>query len=137
MKSHADVFSAQKLSFVVFDNIDMTVSRCAEDQLAMIFRKFCKQSDTQVVVTARTWHPILKNMRKRLLNPLLLIGNFLEAALYGKMNIQVQFNLEAAKLDFVYGKYLLNAMTHGFLINFDDYHLQNTSNLCPPTPNAC
>lgn len=88
----------------------MIISRCEKDQLATIFNKFCKQSNdgvdmtTQVVVTARTWHPILKNMHKRLLNPLLLIGNFLEAALYGKMNIQVQFNLEAEKLNFVYRK---------------------------------
>lgn len=109
MKSHADVFSAQMLSFFVFDNVDMIISRYGEEQLVTIFRKFCKRREdsddmTQVVVTARTWHPALKRMRERMREPLLLIGNFLEAALYGNMHIQVQCTFEAKKMDLVQGK---------------------------------
>lgn len=100
----------QKLLFFVFDNVDMVISRYGEEQLATIFKRFCqlnKDSDelnTQVVVTARTWHPALKRMRERMLNPLLLIGNFLEAALYGNMSIQVLCNFEAQKIELVQGE---------------------------------
>lgn len=111
MKSHSDVFTAQKLTFFVFDNADMIINRYGEEQLVTIFKKFCnrgqKSSDvtTQVVATARTWHPALKRMRERILNPLLLIGNFLEAALYGNMDIQVVCNFQAKKMDLVHGEY--------------------------------
>lgn len=94
----------------MFDNADMIISRYGEEQLVTVFKKFCKQREdnddmTQVVVTARTWHPTLKRMRERMREPLLLIGNFLEAALYGNMNIQVQCTFEAKKMDLVRGKY--------------------------------
>lgn len=111
MKSHSDVFSVQKLSFFVFDNVDMVIDRYGEKQLVTIFKKFCNQSKdnnditTQVVITARTWHSALKRMRELIPNPLLLIGNFLEAALYGNMNIQVMCRFESNKLDLLNGEF--------------------------------
>lgn len=117
MKSHSDVFCAQKLSFFVFDNADMIISRYGEEQLATIFKKFCTQDKgnhdmpTLVVATARTWHPALQRMRERMSNPLLLIGNFLEAARYGNMDIQVLCNFGAKKIDLVHGECPLNYLT--------------------------
>lgn len=110
MRLHSEAFAAQKLSFFVFDNADMIINRHGKENVVRIFKKFCKQNVddgemvTQVVITARTWQSTLQFMRDRIPNPLLLIGNFMEAAMYGNMNIQINLNLAVNKLEMARGE---------------------------------
>lgn len=86
--------------FFAFDNIDIIAGHYGADIVQTFYKKFCgeKNAETQVVVTSRTWNPILTKFIKNIRNPMLLIGSALEAALYGELKIDLQISTGNGKL---------------------------------------
>lgn len=104
------MFSVQKIMAFVFDNVDVIANQHGTECISNIFKKFCSRSAshggeaTKVIVTSRTWHPLLKKMVVRLNNPVLMIGNFMEAALYGNLRICLEIKREEEKMKALKGK---------------------------------
>lgn len=108
MKTNASLFSKGKIRCFVFDNIDLIFEQYQNECIA-IYKEFCKSKTNdekciQVVVTSRTWHKFLANILRNISNPLLLIGNFLEAAMYASMKICLEFTHKAQKCEKILSK---------------------------------
>lgn len=83
------------------------------DSFTSILSKFNVFNDTtndipiQAIVTARSWHPALKLFVKCPSNPLLCIGAYIEAAVYGRTKISLNLISEQDKLRKVVCKYIV------------------------------
>lgn len=62
----------------------------------------------QTVATSREWYPDLLNFVTSTLNPLLIIGNYIEAYFYARPTFDIQFSQESRKIDSVLGKWRPN-----------------------------
>lgn len=97
---------SQKHIALVFDNIDMLVSQHGTENLLKVFNKFYskKVNDaTQLILTARAWCPNLRKIIRHFHIPALVIGNFLEAALYGNLKITLEIKLKSEKINCLIG----------------------------------
>ncbi|KAI8126831.1 putative ATP-dependent RNA helicase BoYb [Lucilia cuprina] len=106
------LFDAERLQHIVIDDMDIMLSRSQEDfqnAIRIIF-KMAKKSKfekltPQLIVTSRDWdRPMVKLIRKSN-QPLLLIGDFLEAAVYGHATLSVKLKSSVEKNDTIL-KYL-------------------------------
>lgn len=75
-----------KLKCIAFENLDSIMVNHAEIITNIIapelcLRKSCKEP-RQIIVTSRTWTKTLKSFLNDKLDPVLLIGNYFEAAQY-------------------------------------------------------
>lgn len=100
------LFDAERLQHIVIDDMDIMLSRSREDfenawrilYKLTIKTKFKKLSP-QLIVTSRDWDgPMVKLIRK-CSQPLLLIGDFLEAAVYGQATLSVKLKSSGEKND--------------------------------------
>lgn len=97
------------MSFV-FDNIDMLAKQYGFEKIELIFEKCCLKNPNnmkQVIITARTWQSNIRRIIPRIENAALIFGNFVEAAIYGKLNIKLIIRNDN-KIDSMFGKYEIN-----------------------------
>ncbi|XP_067639600.1 putative ATP-dependent RNA helicase TDRD12 isoform X2 [Eurosta solidaginis] len=90
----------ERLKHLVIDDLDLMLSR-AQDDVEMVLKTFFKLSKLsknsipallpwQLVVTTRDWDSLLVALMRKSNEPLLLIGDFLEAAVYGRVMISIK-----------------------------------------------
>lgn len=91
MKKYPYIFDKERIEHFVIEDIDLILSR-HKDLCIEIIKTFCnfsKEMNTQIVVTSRTWHEILRQFITNIPNILLLIGNYVEASRYAKSKISL------------------------------------------------
>lgn len=91
-----------KLKLIAFENADVLQENHPKMYLDVVQRLCVRNEENvlrQIVVTARTWKNDLKKFFKIAPNPLLLIGNYMEAALYADMQIEIPFYSSECKMD--------------------------------------
>ncbi|XP_065362954.1 putative ATP-dependent RNA helicase SoYb [Calliphora vicina] len=108
------LFDAERIQHIVIDDMDIMMSRSQQDleNASRILFKMAKKSkfeklSPQLIVTSRDWdRPMVKLIRKSN-QPLLLIGDFLEAAVYGQATLSVKLKSSAEKNDTIL-KFIIN-----------------------------
>ncbi|XP_017480966.1 PREDICTED: putative ATP-dependent RNA helicase TDRD12 isoform X2 [Rhagoletis zephyria] len=92
----------ERLKHFVIDDLDLMLSRSQDDietvlKTFFIMSKRSGNKDTaqanlawQLVVTSRDWDSLLVALMRKSNQPLLLIGDFLEAAVYGRVMISIK-----------------------------------------------
>lgn len=93
----------------VFDNIDMLDNQYGVEKLQLIFKTFCtsnQKNTKQVIITSRTWYSNIRQIIPHIKNVALIIGNFLEAAIYGNLKTKLILRNEN-KADSIIGKFLI------------------------------
>uniref|UniRef100_A0A1A9W0T4 Probable ATP-dependent RNA helicase spindle-E n=1 Tax=Glossina brevipalpis TaxID=37001 RepID=A0A1A9W0T4_9MUSC len=98
------LFDAKRLRRVVIDDIDIILSRAPEDfQTALkTILKMCRKPKAktlkaQIVVTSRCWDFWFVKLMRLSDQPLLLIGDFLEATIYGRVELSVKLRSKLEK----------------------------------------
>uniref|UniRef100_A0A1A9WKS7 Probable ATP-dependent RNA helicase spindle-E n=1 Tax=Glossina brevipalpis TaxID=37001 RepID=A0A1A9WKS7_9MUSC len=124
-----DLFDAERLKRIVIDDMDLILSRASEDfeiALKTLFT-MCKKTEAktlaiQVIVTSRSWNDWFIKILRLLNHPLLLIGDFLEAAVYGKVELSIILRSKLEK----------NEVIRGFLQKYNEsiYVNNRTMILC-------
>lgn len=86
-----NLISKARLKCIVIDSMDEIVTRCP-DNFNLVLRSFRSftTKDTQLIVTSRDWDGRVMDMIQNTLNPLLVIGDFLEAAVYAQTTISIK-----------------------------------------------
>uniref|UniRef100_A0A1A9VMX4 RNA helicase n=1 Tax=Glossina austeni TaxID=7395 RepID=A0A1A9VMX4_GLOAU len=99
----SNLFNPERLKRIVIDDLDLILSRALDDfELALkALLTICKKTEAttlaaQVVVTSRSWNDWFIKLLRLSNQPLLLMGDFLEAAVYGKAKLSI---LLRAKLE--------------------------------------
>lgn len=105
MKDCTFLLNNTKLKFVAFENIDCIYAK-HEDICKEIIQKVCsiKMNPIQMIITSCTWQPFLRRLIDD--EKVLIIGNFLEAAMYARVNISLEFRESDKKLDKTYGEFI-------------------------------
>ncbi|XP_018802414.1 PREDICTED: uncharacterized protein LOC108977261 isoform X2 [Bactrocera latifrons] len=87
----------ERLKHLVVDDLDLMLSRSQNDielVLKTLFKLSKRSKDAalpwQLVVTSRDWDSLLVALMRKSNQPLLLIGDFLEAAVYGRVMISIK-----------------------------------------------
>lgn len=87
----------ERLKHLVIDDLDLMLSRSQNDielVLKTLFKLSKRGKDSamawQLVVTSRDWDSLLVALMRKSNQPLLLIGDFLEAAVYGRVMISIK-----------------------------------------------
>lgn len=88
----ANAIKSEKLKCIAFENLDCIMKKHA-DICNDIIKELCvKKGDVrQIIVTSRTWKPFLgKFMNEKVMaaDSVLIIGNYLEAALWGGVSLE-------------------------------------------------
>ncbi|KAL9914792.1 putative ATP-dependent RNA helicase TDRD12 [Glossina fuscipes] len=98
------LFDAKRLKRIVVDDIDLLLSRASEDFQTALKALFtmCKKSETktlnaQMVVTSRCWDFWFVKLMRLANQPLLLIGDFLEASVYGRVEHSIKLRSKLEK----------------------------------------
>uniref|UniRef100_A0A1B0G377 RNA helicase n=1 Tax=Glossina morsitans morsitans TaxID=37546 RepID=A0A1B0G377_GLOMM len=101
--NQSDLFNPERLKRIVIDDLDLILSRALDDfePALKALLTICKKTEattlaTQVVVTSRSWNDWFIKLLRLSNQPLLLMGDFLEAAVYGKAKLSI---ILRAKLD--------------------------------------
>lgn len=97
------LITMKRLSHLVIEEADEVLAKHSghTEQLlhlvqSMLHNRLCSRS-VQLIATSKSWTVPLETLMKRLYNlPLICIGNYLEAALYGRANINMHF-LESSR----------------------------------------
>uniref|UniRef100_A0A0A1WUC7 RNA helicase n=1 Tax=Zeugodacus cucurbitae TaxID=28588 RepID=A0A0A1WUC7_ZEUCU len=90
----------ERLKHLVIDDLDLMLSRSQAD-IELVLKSLFKLSKPskgsakaaaiwQLVVTSRDWDSLLVALMRKSNQPLLLIGDFLEAAVYGRVMISIK-----------------------------------------------
>uniref|UniRef100_A0A1I8NZG2 RNA helicase n=1 Tax=Stomoxys calcitrans TaxID=35570 RepID=A0A1I8NZG2_STOCA len=100
------LFDSERLKHIVIDDMDIMLSRSHEDfeTAARIVFKLSKKSkfntlQPQLIVTSRDWDGVMIRLMRKSNQPLLLIGDFLEAAVYGRATLSVKLKSSVEKND--------------------------------------
>uniref|UniRef100_A0A1A9Z0L2 Probable ATP-dependent RNA helicase spindle-E n=1 Tax=Glossina pallidipes TaxID=7398 RepID=A0A1A9Z0L2_GLOPL len=98
------LFDAKRLKRIVIDDMDLMLSRAPEDfQIALkTLFTMCKKSEAktlkaQIVVTSRCWDFWFVKLMRLANQPLLLIGDFLEATVYGRVEHSIKLRSKMEK----------------------------------------
>lgn len=102
----------QRLKHIVIENIDMCFDRFRDSFMTIlsrfnIFADSNNEMPVQTIVTARSWHPVLKLFLRCPSNPLLCIGAYIEASVYGNTKISMSLVSKQDKMRKVLCKYIL------------------------------
>lgn len=91
------LFDADRLQHIVIDDMDIMMSRSQEDfeQAYTMLFKMAKKTKLkklfpQLIVTSRDWDGLMMKFIQKSNQPLLLMGDFLEAAVYGHATLSVK-----------------------------------------------
>uniref|UniRef100_A0A1A9VZT0 RNA helicase n=1 Tax=Glossina brevipalpis TaxID=37001 RepID=A0A1A9VZT0_9MUSC len=90
------LFDAERLNRIVIDDIDLMLSSASDDfemALKALFR-VCKKTKrntlaAQLVVTSNIWNNLFEKLLRLSNEPLMLIGDCLEAAVYGRAELSI------------------------------------------------
>lgn len=98
----ANAIKSEKLKCIAFENLDCIMKKHA-DICNDIIKELCvKKGDVrQIIVTSRTWKPFLgKFMNEKVMaaDSVLIIGNYLEAALWGGVSLEFILSKAEEKL---------------------------------------
>lgn len=100
------LFDGERLQHIIIDDMDIMLSRSHEDfeSAARIIFKLSKKSKfktllPQLIVTSRDWDGVMIRLMRKSNQPLLLIGDFLEAAVYGRATLSVKLKSSREKND--------------------------------------
>ncbi|XP_061388957.1 uncharacterized protein LOC133324087 [Musca vetustissima] len=100
------LFDSERLQHIVIDDMDIMLSRSHEDfeSAVRIVFKLSKKSkiktlQPQLIVTSRDWDGVMIRLIRKSNQPLLLIGDFLEAAVYGRAALSVKLKSSQEKND--------------------------------------
>lgn len=108
LTKYSNGIKTDRLECVAFENIDCIMEKhreaCSYIVKELCSRKCNKGVHRQIIVTSRTWQPFLYQFLKENLiaDSVLLIGNYLEAAFYGR--VAFEFIPTEAKLTALAGK---------------------------------
>lgn len=96
------LFDKDRVRHLVIEKLDSCFDRFRNEFIDILnaFNVFNESADvpTQTIVTARAWHPALKLFFKCPSNPLLCIGAYIEAAVYGNTKISLSLVSQEKKL---------------------------------------
>uniref|UniRef100_W8AL25 RNA helicase n=1 Tax=Ceratitis capitata TaxID=7213 RepID=W8AL25_CERCA len=95
------LFDMERLKHLVIDDLDLMLSRSQDDIETVLktFFKLAKRKEAgitqttiglQLVVTSCDWDSLLVALMRKANQPLLLIGDFIEAAVYGRVSISIK-----------------------------------------------
>ncbi|XP_075157458.1 uncharacterized protein LOC142230710 [Haematobia irritans] len=100
------LFDSERLQHIIIDDMDTMLSRSHEDfeSAVRILFKLAKKSrfktlQPQLIVTSRDWDGVMIRLMRKSNQPLLLIGDFLEAAVYGRATLSVKLKSSVEKND--------------------------------------
>lgn len=119
-----NLINHDRLDRVIIDNMDEMLERYYDDFVVVVnaLKNICwnrKKQDQilkpQFIVTSKTWHDCLMHLIKVTLNPLLVIGDFLEAAVYGKTTLSIKLCAKVDK-DKVLVEYIQNLIKRSFVL---------------------
>lgn len=103
------LFDWERLQHIAIDDMDLMLSRSHEDfeSAVRIVFKMTKKSkyktlEPQLIVTSRDWDGIMIRLMCKANQPLLLIGDFLEAAVYGRATLSVKLKSREEKNDAIH-----------------------------------
>ncbi|XP_058976199.1 putative ATP-dependent RNA helicase TDRD12 [Musca domestica] len=107
--SNEPLFDSERLEHIVIDDMDIMLSRSHEDfeSAVRIVFKLCRKSKyktlrPQLIVTSRDWDGVMIRLIRKSNQPLLLIGDFLEAAVYGRAGLSVKLKSSQEKNDTIF-----------------------------------
>ncbi|KFB37850.1 hypothetical protein ZHAS_00005105 [Anopheles sinensis] len=87
------VFMRARVRVIAIDNFDRMHVACSSELEAC--RKHWEDPTLQMVVTSTSWHPQLATFLGRNKNTIICIGSYMEAALYAKVNFQVEMKRDS------------------------------------------
>lgn len=100
------LFDAERLQHIVIDDMDIMMSRSRQDfeNACCILFRMAKKSKVkklipQLIVTSRDWDGLMVKLIRKSNQPLLLMGDFLEAAVYGHATLSVKLKSSTEKND--------------------------------------
>ncbi|KAI9587374.1 uncharacterized protein LOC119631807 [Glossina fuscipes] len=115
--NQSDLIHPERLKRIVIDDMDLILSRALDDfePALKALLTICKKTEamtlaTQVVVTSRSWNDWFIKLLRLSNQPLLLMGDFLEAAVYGKAKLSIILRAKLEK----------NKAIRSFLKNHND-----------------
>lgn len=118
LQDNADepLFNPERLQHIIIDDMDIMMSRANQDfrnVLSTLF-KIAKKNEhkkltPQIIVTSRDWDSSMVKLIRKSTQPLLLIGDFLEAAVYGNAKISIKLQSSEKKNETVFK--FINKMT--------------------------
>ncbi|XP_073832020.1 uncharacterized protein [Musca autumnalis] len=104
--SNEPLFDSERLQHIVIDDMDIMLSRSHEDfetAVRYVFKLSRKSKiktlQPQLIVTSRDWDGVMIRLIRKSNQPLLLIGDFLEAAVYGRAALSVKLKSSQEKND--------------------------------------
>lgn len=108
---NSKLIDVQRLCHLVIENCDKILDTYFESLniilnviQTMLTKRVCNNS-VQLITTAECWTPSLENFIKQIESvPIIYIGSFLEAALYGRAHLQLSFVASKQKVASLIGK---------------------------------
>ena len=105
------VFNLKRVCHLIIEEVDIVLKKF-EPQLKSLMTSLQTMLKNrhvpygiQVIATSTAWTVELEKFISKLDSlPMICIGDYLEAALYGRVDIQIQFVVLAAKKSFLSGK---------------------------------
>lgn len=99
---HLVIENCDKILDTYFENLNIILNVIQ----AMLARRVCN-NPVQLITTAECWTPALESFMKQIESvPVVYIGSFLEAALYGRAQLQLSFVASKQKVKSLIGKKL-------------------------------
>lgn len=102
----ANLIKSDKLKCIAFENMDCIMKKheetCNDIVKELCLRKSYKGGMRQMIVTSRTWKPYLgKFLNEKFIGAesVLIIGNYLEAALWGGVSLEFVLCKSEVKLE--------------------------------------
>uniref|UniRef100_A0A1A9VQ22 Probable ATP-dependent RNA helicase spindle-E n=1 Tax=Glossina austeni TaxID=7395 RepID=A0A1A9VQ22_GLOAU len=91
------LLDAKRLQRIIIDDMDLLLIRARKDfesALQALF-KLCKRNKantilSQIVITSREWNSLFVDIIRLSKQPLLLVGDFLEASVYGRAQLSIK-----------------------------------------------
>uniref|UniRef100_A0A1A9ZMB3 RNA helicase n=1 Tax=Glossina pallidipes TaxID=7398 RepID=A0A1A9ZMB3_GLOPL len=98
------LLDAKRLQRIIIDDMDLLLSRARRDfesALQALF-KLCKRTKantilSQIVITSREWNSLFVDIIRLSKKPLLLVGDFLEASVYGRAQLSIKLSSNLKK----------------------------------------
>ena len=116
----------KRLCHVIFDNADILVEKYTED-IKIFMRLFAQtlkevkrsESTQHIIVMSKKWsYGIRSLMNSYLVEPLVIIGNKIEAALFAEVPMVVQLCNSVERLDYLLGEFTLKFLDSSDFYNY-------------------
>lgn len=87
------MFNKERIKYLIFDGLDQMHEKFEQDIRTII--KTCtmgeehREKNPQLIITSTSWMKYIESYTKLIFNPLIIIGSFVEAALYTKCTFSI------------------------------------------------